>query len=409
MTESPSDRRLAPAGPLRSFLRAICIVLAVTFLTSGIFVFSRYASNRRLMKLIEPENRREVNIAIGWKGETFDWLQQWLDPSTQTALFCRPTYLLVQTDDPIVSNARLLEVLKATSGLEEIFIHNRDLPDGCLEVIAGQHRPRILQFRKSVLRPEDSRWLSKLTSLKHVNLGQFTRDPRTNDWAWLTALPNLEKLEVSLWAATDHDVLALAMCPGSTNLSLSGPDVSDEALSKLCNLTRLKFLDLNDGSFRLNFADGQKLPETLECLELHSATCDDESLEAIAGLNNLNRIWVHGGRISNTGMKVLARLPALRQLWLNDLKQVTDEGLKELVASKSLTEVHVSGCGTTPSGLIHLNTIPNWTDLRFESVQFRRMPGADRLSLTPENVGSEIEAQKERSRAELEVINGPPR
>lgn len=382
---------------MRTFIRATCLVLAVVLLTTGIFFFSRYVSNRRLMNLHPMQ----------WEGQTYDWLRRWINQPTQMALFGRPIGFVVQDNPTITPDSTILEVLKSCSGLTHIYIQNRDLPDSCLEIIANQHRPEALYFRLPVIRAEDARTLSRMTSLKYVNIGQFIREPRTNDWSWLSRLPKLSKLEVTLWGATDDDVLALASCPASQNLALNGESLSDKALEHLCDLPALHHLDLEGQQIRLHFAQGRKLPDSLESFELCSPASDAASLDVIAELPRINRVSLRVCGISDPGMKTLAALPSLRQLWLDELHKVTDAGLKALTPSTSLSEVHIVRCGTTPLGLIHLDAIPNWSELRFEDVSFPRPADGRRLSLTADSVEARLEDRRRIQEMQSKVFNGP--
>src|SRR5262249_36475698 len=148
------------------------------------------------------------------------------------------------------------------------------------------------------IHPSDAQWLTRMKSARHVNIGQFVRAERINDWSWLAAMPNLQKLEVTLWNATDEGVLALAQFPAKQQLGLTGPGMAYKSLEHLCDLPVLHHLSLNGDGFRLSFPNGKKLPDSLESIELHGHNTSDRSLEAIAELPRLNRIWINGGKVS---------------------------------------------------------------------------------------------------------------
>lgn len=391
----------------RFFLRLGWVGCCVLLLTTITFLGSRYLSNRRLMLLAKPANPASVDPVLGWKRSIPLSLERLIGVDNDIALLFRPNYLLVQGQD--VTDARIVEILEASAGITSLYIHNRDLPEGSMAVIAARHSPETFQFRLPMVDSKQALLLSQMKNLQHVNIGQFERQPRQNDWSWLQQLPALKKLEITLWATSEADVLALAQSPALENASFSGEDLTDRVLDRLCDAPSLHWLDLEGSQFQLHFSDGRKLPAVLESLDLRCPLIDDQSLAAIVGLPQLSRVSIYRGQVTATGLKTLAKLPALRQLWLSDLSQLTDEGLKELAQSRSLQEVLVANCSTTPAALIQLNDIPNWTEIHFDQVTFRRQPGAAKLMLTPENVGEVLEQQRESERLRNEVVNGPSR
>ena len=407
MSGHSTESRKAPTRVLRWLIRISGVVIGVSVLFIAIFFFSRYISNSRLLELSRAQNTREVNVSIGFRRFPIGGLNRFLSDDTQLRIFSRPVSLLLQVDHPIVPNENLLSILKASSGLEEIWIHNRPLPAGCLEIIASQHNPKIISFRRDVIDARDAALLSRMKTLKHIHLDQFANQSRSNDWSWLPALPNLERLEANLWFATNADVEAIAACPAATLLSLSGPTLSDESLVRLCELPALNHLSLEGQQIRLQFPGKRQFPRSLTSLEISAPNVTDESLQSIAGLPQVNRVWIQGGQITSAGLAILAELPALNQLWLTDLKLIDDEALKRVATSPSLTEIRVSGCATTPQALIYLNDTPNWTTLAIDDVGFQRLPQDPRPNLTSENVVEQIQRQRERIQAQRDVVNGP--
>jgi hypothetical protein len=391
----------------RSWLRFIgrltwvgCCVLMLTAIT---LIGSQYLSNRRLMIMTKQTNLSEQNPAITWQRRWFISLERLVGVDTEIALFFRPTELLVQERD--TTDAKVVEVLQASSGLQSIAIHNRELPQGALQVIADRHDPQTFQFRLPVISHEDATCLARMKSLKFVSFGQFERHSRENDWSWLRHLPALETLNVTLWGASQADVVALSQSPAAHDISLTGDGVTDENLIQFGQATQLQSLDVEGPEVRLHFADGKQLPQSLTELELQWTGIDDQSQAAIAKLPRLRRVSIYGGKI--TDVAFVAQLPGLQQLWLSSLPDLTDEGLKSLSQNQSLTEIHVDRCGTTPSALIHLNAIPNWTEIRFEGVNFRRPVGGAKLAITLENVAEIMARQSEFEKMQNGVFNGP--
>jgi hypothetical protein len=404
MSEHNSDHvRRFIRGAIRLGILIGCVSLCAVVVWFG----SRFLSNRRVMILARPADPRRTqrDVIVGWKYVNTGWLERWVGNEVALQLLSHPTSVLVQGTVENVPDSTVVELLKASSGVKEVFIHNRNLPEGCLEIIADRHPVEVLQFRLPTIGPNDAKQLSRMVRLRHVNVGQFVREPRQNDWTWLSQLPKLNQFECTLWGASDDDVRSFAGCPASRNLSLSG-ELSDQALAGLCDLPKLEFLHLEGPQIKLQFA-GKTLPQSLQSLDLHSEEATDESLSAIVGLPGVNRISLTGGVISNHGMKVLSECPSLRQLWLDELTAVTDEGMKALSSSPSLTEVLVTRCGVTSAGLVHLNAVPNWVDLYFDGVRFQRQANSPKPIITADNAEEVLRHQRELMRMQNEVGNHP--
>ena len=385
---------------LRIFIRLTWVGCCVLILTAITLIGSQYLSNRRLMKLT---NLREHDPAITWQRRWLISLERLIGVDTEMALFFRPTELLVQ--DHETADAKIIEVLQASSGLQSIAIHNRDLPQGVLKIIADRHDVQTFQFRLPVISQEDAACLARMKSLKVVSFGQFERHSRENDWSWLKHLPALETLNVTLWGASQADVLALAQSPAAHDISLSGDGVTDENLIQFSQATQLQSLDVEGPEVRLHFADGKQLPASLAELELRWTGIDDQSQAAIVKLPRLQRVAIYGGKI--TDVRFAAQLPTLRQLWLSSLPDLTDEGLKTLSQNQSLTEILLDHCGTTPNALIQLNAVPNWTQIHFDDVIFRRSVGERKTDITPENVEDVIAWRRQGQELENQLIHGP--
>ena len=399
----PITARSVSHWTVRSFAIVVCLLLLV----GCVFLMSRYTANLKLMQLAKPSDSRNVDTVFGWTGPVIpirgldvDWLARWIGKDSAFALLYRPENLLVQGHDKSISDATIHSLLRESSGMSRVFIHNRDLPEGCLEAIATRHRVELLDVRLPIIGSQDAQWLSRMKQLKLVHISQFVREPRENDWSWLKNLLGLKSLSVTLWGASDRDVIALAECPASVILSLSGP-MSDAALARLCDLPALQHLSLGDSTFQLHFPPGSKLPTSLESLELNWTAADDESLALISGLPQLKRVSILGGEVSDEGLRVLAKLPMLNQLWLEGLPNVTDVGMEALASSTSLREIHVRSLGTSARGLVHLMNIPAWTDIRFDEVEFHR-PDAGTAYPRPTFENAEEYLQLARNR-QLEI------
>lgn len=384
---SPHEARSFLIHRLRRGLMAAACGFA---LAGVIFLVSRYASHRHLQTLVKPQRPNQSDLSLQWQrpfsGPAYDWIERWIGSAHTEALFCSPVGLTVQESrqEFQAPDATVIAVLNECRGLKTVRFHNRDASDRWLEIMVKRHAIEELSLRLPVIDRRAAMWLSRMPRLKRISLGQFERESRHNDWSWLQRLPDLQLLEVSLWGTSDEDVIALAQCSASTELRLSGEQMSDQALDRLCDLPALKNLSVGGSTVRFQFPAGRKLPSTLESLHLDWTDCDDDSLALISGLPQLQLVSIMGGRVTNAGLETIAGLPSLKQLWLHNLDHVTDDGLKALVANTSLQEIVIRQCRFTPQALVHLTAIPNCVTVRFNDVSFDRKPGSPPITLTPE-------------------------
>ncbi|MEK6257710.1 MAG: hypothetical protein AABP62_03735 [Planctomycetota bacterium] len=410
MSEQPREpqEQRPPINLVRWLVRTVVITTCVLLLIGGVCLMSRYMANRRLMTLAKPTNPSDGDVSFGWDGPQFDWLDRRIGSEHSFALLCQPSSLIIQGRNTHFTDASILSMLRESSGMKQIWIHGHDLPSGALEAIATRHPIEVLDIRLNEISQNDAKWLSRMAQLKQLNINQLDRESRANDWSWLKSLPKLESLGTTINGAVDRDVIALSECPSLKTLTLLGESFTDDALCRLGDLPQLEYLTLVGPQIHLRFPNGGMLPASLRGLELEKIAIADDSLAAIADLPQLNRVSISGGTVTDAGLEILARLPAIEELRLDGLKQITDDGLKALRSNKSLRLITVHNCGTTSQALIHLVSIPNWVDIGFERVHFIRESGAAVPALTPETVDDFIfqsrVMQEARDSARREIL-----
>jgi len=90
----------------------------------------------------------------------------------------------------------------------------------------------------------------------------------------------------------------------------------------------------------------------------------DAGLKELAALKTLQTLDLWGTKVTDVGLKELATLKTLQTLDLSDT-QVTDVGLKELAALKTLQTLDLSGTQVTDMGKAELRkALPNCRVLR---------------------------------------------
>ena len=90
---------------------------------------------------------------------------------------------------------------------------------------------------------------------------------------------------------------------------------------------------------------------------LHGARVTDETLDAIKGLETLQKLYLKSTRVTDLGLEHLSRLLHLSELNLGGTN-VTDEGLVHLKALESLTMLYLDLTQVTDAGLDHLRELP---------------------------------------------------
>ena len=88
-------------------------------------------------------------------------------------------------------------------------------------------------------------------------------------------------------------------------LSLENANISDEGISNLPTMTKLR------------------------CIDLDSTGITDRSMEVISRFGSLEEVWIEGARITDVGFKKFTLLPKLRYISFWDC-QVSEDAVKYL-------------------------------------------------------------------------------
>lgn len=213
--------------------------------------------------------------------------------------------------------------------------------------------------------PQGVLQLGTLTNLTWLNLGA---NPLITDEA-AQAFGQWSRLE-TLWlfdvSVGDACLEQIGKMKELEQLDLAGTRISDRGLKHVSNLPKLRHLILG----------GSHTPN----LSLGFTDVGDEGLAGMTDLPNLAGITLERTKVTDAGLRHLARFPALKTIWLGyteitgsrfgdlaelpnlagmDLEgtKVTDDGLANLRHLKSLQGVSVVGTAVTDAGLEHLKTL----------------------------------------------------
>jgi hypothetical protein len=151
-----------------------------------------------------------------------------------------------------------------------------------------------------------------------------------HDLDGLCELRRLRVLDLNGTGLTDAGVQAVGGFPGLSYLDLGGTRVSDAGLKGLKGLRSLKTLSLH--GTRVTDAGLAELAEleALEQLHLAGTGVGDAGLKTVGGLRRLRHLNLSGTRVTDAGLRELVGLAGLHELWLLDCPAVTDEGVAEL-------------------------------------------------------------------------------
>jgi internalin A len=149
----------------------------------------------------------------------------------------------------------------------------------------------------------------------------------------LSALSQLEWLEIGGGNVTRSGLAGLKHCPSLRRLYVHDIDLSGDALEWLANLTKLEALSLQRTGINGTVLKNLKAP-------------------ALIVLN------LSGNKITNGDMDPIAAIRGLEVLALADTK-VTGDGIAKLEGMTSLNELNIMNGGVTDADLEHFLTMPN--------------------------------------------------
>jgi hypothetical protein len=131
---------------------------------------------------------------------------------------------------------------------------------------------------------------------------------------------------------------------------LAGTDASDEVLTAVGNLSRVRMLDLRDTRITDNGLQHLRSLRAVEVLVLTGTAVSDRGLEHLAGMRELKVLCLEETKVTDGGLLQLKRFPALG--WLNlSSTSITDAGLSHLRECRALEVLIVDPCPVTSEGV----------------------------------------------------------
>ncbi|MGV3605181.1 MAG: hypothetical protein ACO1RA_02155 [Planctomycetaceae bacterium] len=343
----------------------------------------------------------------------------------------------VQTEEPLLdlvdSATAVAELTKlgaqfgrGPSGVDVVYFVGPNASDDAAKYVASIPSLHAVTLRGSKVTGQSLRYITKLSSLKDLNLSgctisdedlpqlarltnlvglNLTETSITGDGVrHLTSLNGLESLslpnsvtsEVFLHLSkiqnlkhvnplptirNDDDLKLVCEVKGLRILSLHGSNSSSitvEGYKHLENLTEIEFFNfppspppgaifyLRKAKLRtLSFPENASEKEIEPFVEMKSIRqlvpprdISDVGLKMVAKMTNLEELYLgHASRVTNAGLAELSAMPSLMQIAVH--RQIDDQGIAHLAKIKSLRNVSVFFSETvTPEGWSHLAELP---------------------------------------------------
>lgn len=148
-----------------------------------------------------------------------------------------------------------------------------------------------------------------------------------------------------------------------TGVDLRATWVTDTDLRKLAELQQLTWLDLS--LTRITDQGMQELKGLTNVVELNLRFTEyvtDEGLAAIKGWKKLEKLNIHGTKISDTTLEHISGITTIESLDVGS-SMVTDVGLEQLSSLTKLKELTIGGIELGDAGLQALRLLPGLTYL----------------------------------------------
>jgi serine/threonine protein kinase len=163
-------------------------------------------------------------------------------------------------------------------------------------------------------------------------------------------------------------------------LDLSGTALKSEAINNINRLTKLDSLSLNSTTIADEALEQLRLSE-LTGLDLTGTAASDRSMISIVkNCPKLHWMQLRGNsRVTNEGVAILTKLPAIKALLLQNVAQVTDACLKTVGKSGTIDMMVLRADNITDEGLANLSSAINLASIDLSSTHITNI-GVKNLS-----------------------------
>ncbi|NLX95664.1 MAG: hypothetical protein GXY83_05770 [Rhodopirellula sp.] len=244
---------------------------------------------------------------------------------------------------------------------------NTNLTNGVLKVICqleGIERLTLVQNRFNDL---GTSHLSKLTNLRVLDLrGNMEAGDMTMEV--LGGLPALQTLKHRATTVTDFGMEYLAKSKTLDSLLMQDFAVTSQAGQSLANLEKLAQLEIfrcqGFGSEGVVALKGKKL-DRLMLRDL--PMIDDQAMDVLTDLPELKRLSLHElASISDEGLKNLQAVKSLEVLDVWEVPQMTDATVDVIATLPNLKDLSIRATGVTDAAVDKLLAMPKLQSLTFK-------------------------------------------
>lgn len=175
----------------------------------------------------------------------------------------------------------------------------------------------------------------------------------------LAELPKLTSLDLSLTRITDQGMQTLKELPGVADLNLRFAEyVTDEGLAAIKGWKKLQRLNVHGTKISDTSLEHISGITTIESLDVGSSMVTDVGLEQLSSLPKLKELTIGGNELGDAGLQALRLLPGLTYLDLNGRQgtdsnvwtiSMSDRGLEAVLTLENLRELRF-GCTTLGVG-----------------------------------------------------------
>jgi internalin A len=258
--------------------------------------------------------------------------------------------------------------------------------------------PNLEAIKSVALSTESVQALASFKKLKSLEIGMMmpprgTSVPR-EDLSGLACLRALEELRLGGGRWAEEDLVFLESLTNLKRLFISSRDISDQSMPLFASLKRLEYLSIRGALSKRGLNQlrgltklqtlvakvdtdaGSAIDETplqlsslkkLKTLNLRGLSLQDGDLASLAGLNDLEVLWVKGA-FTEAGLRNLHDLPSLKNLQLSGISCATGENLAHLAQLHSLGDLKLRG-DIPDMALRHLPAMPGLYSFEVETEQ----------------------------------------
>jgi hypothetical protein len=232
--------------------------------------------------------------------------------------------------------ARGVAHLRAMTSLDALNFHGQLATDPVLREIAGIPKLRSLHCQDIVSGDEGFVALGDCTTLERLGARFCSR-------------------------VTDRGFAAIARLPRLTSLAIGGPRLTNAAMAHLADAPALK--DLGPMLFGDDaFAYIARIPRLEKLTNMYNRSTTDRATRHLHHHPRLVHYSAFGTQITDESLRILAGLPRLETVELENCAGITDDGLRALTRLPRLRRVSAWSCGNVKGRWI--DSVPPGVDAK---------------------------------------------